>query len=215
MGVDYGNVVSGTASGAAIGTSFLPGVGTAIGAGIGAIAGLFGRKKKPKKRSTLDKQQRALYNQQIEGLSGKGQFADLYNFNSEAANANFDKMVSNPAYRNFGENIVPGITGQYRQGNLMQSSYSGGALSRAGRDVQESLDAQRSNMIYQGQQDAMNRKQNALDRVLGMQTFAYDKPQGNSVDQILSAAAPAAGEWFADYLKNKPATPAAPAPGVV
>lgn len=207
MGLNFGGAASGAITGASIGSA-IPGVGTAIGAIGGGILGLFGKKKKKKAKpvSTLDPQQQALYKQQIDALQGVGPFADLYNFDANAANENFENMYSRPAYRNFSENIIPSITGQFRQGNLMSSSYSGGALAKAGRDVQEGLDAQRANMIYQGQQDAMSRKQSAIDRILGMQTFAYSKPQegkGNAIDQILSAAAPAAGSWFADFLKPK------------
>jgi hypothetical protein len=183
---------------------FGPGYGTAIGAGIGGLAGLFGSKKKKKKNiSTFDKQQQGLYNQYVQGLNGQGQFGDLYNYDSEGANANFDKNVSRPAYRNFQENIVPTITGQFRQGNLQNSSYAGQALSRAGRDVQEGLDAQRSNMQFMGQQNAKQNKQGALQNVLGMQTFARQDAPTSSLDQTLSSLAPSAGKWFSNWLDKR------------
>lgn len=212
FGHGVGGAAGGAATGAAIG-SVIPGIGTAIGAGVGALTGglfgLFGKKKKkgkPKKVSTLDPAQEKLYGEYQQGLYGQGPFSDLYNYNAEAANENFDKNVSRPAERQFKENIIPGITGQFRGNNLMNSTYAGESLSRAGRDVQEALDAQRSQMHYQGQQDVLNRKQNSIDRILNMQTFAYEKPGAQNpsyIDQVLNSAGPAVGEWFADYLKSK------------
>lgn len=206
---DYGAAASGALTGAGVGSAIFPGVGTAIGAGIGGLVGLFGskkkKKKKPKQISTLDPKQQTLYDEDVKSLYGNGQFSNLYNFDADAANKNFDQMYSRPAYRNFEENVVPKITGQYRSGNLENSSYSAEALSKAGRDVQENLDAHRGNMIYQGSQAAQDRKFQAIDRTLGRQTFAYEQPQEsrNGVDQILNSLGPEASKWFADYLKNK------------
>lgn len=216
-----GGAISGAVSGASLG-SIIPGVGTAIGGAvggiIGGISGLFGRKKKkPKKRSTLDPQQQALYNDYISSIRGEGPMKDLYNFDAQGYNDVFDKTIGRAANRNFQENTIPGITGQFRSNGLQNSSYVGESLSRAGRDVQENLDNQRSANVFQGQQQANQNKQNAINNVLGNQTFAYEKPSTqapNAIDQILGSVGPAAGEWFADYLKksNKPASaPAGPA----
>lgn len=218
-GAGAGGAASGAISGASIG-SIIPGVGTAIGAGvggiIGGISGLFGgkKKKKPKKRSTLDPQQQALYNDYIASIRGEGPMKDMYNFDAEGYNDVFDKTIGRQANRNFQENVIPGITGQFRSNNLMNSSYAGESLARAGRDVQENLDALRSQNVFAGQQQAQQNKQNAINSVLGTQTFAYDKPGAQSpgvIDQILGSVGPAAGEWFADYLKkgNTATAPAA------
>lgn len=178
------------------------------GSVIGGAVKLFGskkKKKKPKTVSTLDPQQQALYNDYIGSIRGEGPFNDLYDFDTQGYNDVFDKTVGRPAYRNFQENIIPGITGQFRSNNLQNSSYAGESLSRAGRDVQENLDAQRSANIFSGQQQAKQNKMNAINNALGMQTFAYEKPQSNTpsiIDQILASAGPAAGQWFADYLKK-------------
>ncbi len=218
-GAGAGGAASGAISGASIG-SIIPGVGTAIGAGvggiIGGISGLFGgkKKKKPKKRSTLDPQQQSLYNDYIASIRGEGPMKDMYNFDAEGYNDVFDKTIGRQANRNFQENVIPGITGQFRSNNLMNSSYAGESLARAGRDVQENLDALRSQNVFAGQQQANQNKQNAINSVLGTQTFAYDKPGAQSpgvIDQILGSVGPAAGEWFADYLKkgNTATAPAA------
>lgn len=210
MAADWGAGLSGAASGASIGSAAGP-WGAAAGGVIGGAIGLFGgsggkkKKKKNKPISTLDPMQQKLYEQYISSLSGQGQFSDLYNWNARGANKNFDMNVSRPAYRNFNENIIPGITGQFRQNNLMNSSYAGEALGRAGRNVQENLDAQRSNMHFQGDQNAMAAKRNSINEILNLQTQAYlqpGSPQPNGIDSILGQLAPMGGSFLADYFKG-------------
>jgi len=86
----------------------------------------------------------------------------------------------------------------------MNSSYSGEALSRAGRDVQENLDGLRSQNIFQGQQQANQNKTNGINSVLNTQTFAYmqpgEQPAGSVIDQILGSIGPAAGKFVANAL---------------
>ncbi len=214
-----GSAVSGAASGAAAGAPFGP-WGSAIGGVIGGAVGLFGSKKKKKKKpkivDTMDPQQKELYADYIKSIRGEGPFSNLYNFDAEGANNNFDQNVSRPANRNFQENIIPGITGQFRGNNLQNSSYAGQALSRAGRDVQESLDAQRSNYIYNGQKQANQNRINGIQNALNTQTFAYQQPgekKPSTLDQVLNSVGPAAGEWFADYLntsRSKTSQPSQP-----
>lgn len=220
----WGNAAGGAASGAATGAMFgsvVPGIGTAVGAVAGGAAGffsgLFGGKKKQKKKnkySTLDPRQEKLYAQQEAALNGQGEFADLYNFDPEAANANFEANVARPAYRNFNESVIPGITGQFRGANLQNSTYAGEGLARAGRDVQEGLNAARSNMIYQGTQQAKQNKMSAIENILNRSTFAYgpdDEQAPNGIDQILDSMGPAAGKWVENYFNSKQNAPAATA----
>lgn len=215
---DAGSAVSGAIAGASLGSNFGP-WGTGAGALVGGVGSLFGSKKKKKKPNRLDSfdpQQRALYDEYINGIRGQGPMAGQFGFDANGYNQVFDQTVGRPAYRNFQENIVPQITGQFRGNNLQNSSYHGEALSRAGRNVQENLDALRNQNVFQGQQQAQNSKQNAINSILGMTTFNYEKPEARSggIDQILNSVAPQAGEWFADYLKglgSKTATPTTPA----
>jgi hypothetical protein len=205
-GINLGGAAAGGVGGASAGSIFGP-VGTAVGGVLGAIGGLFGKKKKPKQKKvgTFDPQQQALYNDYIQGIRGQGQFSDLYNFDAEGYNNVFDQTIGRKANRNFQENVIPGITGQFRQGNLMQSSYAGDALARAGRDVQENLDALRSQNIFQGQQQAQVNKANAMNSVLGLSSSAYLKPQErtpSSIDQILGTLAPDSGQWLADTMRD-------------
>lgn len=218
---DFGSAASGAISGAATGSIFGP-IGTGVGALAGGALGLFGSKKKKKKKdkqvSTLDPQQQALYNDYVKGIRGEGPLAGNFNFDAEGYNNVFDQTVGRPAYRNFQENIIPQITGQFRQNNIGNSSYTGEALSRAGRNVQENLDAQRSANIFQGQQTANQNRINGIGNVLNMNTFDYQQRQQkpNSIDQLLNSVAPAAGEWISSYLKDQsnktaPAAPTTPA----
>lgn len=202
---NIGGAISGAASGASIGSSFGP-WGTAAGGVIGGALGLFGGKKKKRKPiSTLDPQQKQLYDQYFQGINNQGPLAGLYNYNADLENQTFDQVVGRPAYRAFNENIVPAVTGQFRSNNTMNSSYAGQALSRAGRDVQESLDAQRAAMASQQRNAIDNRRQSAIDKLLNFQSFAYDTSpdQPSTIDQILGAGAKYGGDWFADYLKNR------------
>jgi hypothetical protein len=164
----------------------------------GAVTGLFGKKKKkPKRLSTLDPQQQSLYNDYISSIRGEGPMKDLYNFDAQGYNDVFDKTIGRQANRNFNENIIPGITGQFRSNNLQNSSYVGESLSRAGRDVQENLDNQRSANVFAGQQQANQNKINGTNSILNMNTFDWQMPEPSLIDKILSEAAPAAGKYAA------------------
>lgn len=174
---NYGGAASGALSGAAAGSVFGP-IGSGIGGLIGGITGLFGgNKKKKKKLSSFDKNQQRLNDQQYQGILGKGPLSDLYNYDSESANAVFDQIQARPAQRNFAENTVPTLTGAFRNQGLQNSSYLGDSLSKAGRDVQENLDALRSQYLYNEQKDARGAKRNAVENLQNRNTFAYDAGQ--------------------------------------
>ena len=196
--------LSGASTGASIG-SIIPGVGTAIGGVVGGlvggIAGLFGKKNKKKKLSTLDKRQQELNRQQHESILGKGPLADLYNYDPQAANAVFDKNTARPAQRNFAENTVPTITGAFRNQGLQNSSYVGDSLSKAGRDVQENLDALRSQYLYGEQNNAREAKRNAVENLQNRQTFAYDKGESSfDISSILNSITPEMKGQLKDYF---------------
>ncbi len=206
--------LSGAASGASVGASIgsvLPGVGTAIGGAIGGIGGgllgLFGsRKKKPKRLSTFDRNQQELFDKYTQGVQGKGQFSNLFGFDPAQQRDVFQKMYAQPAYQNFQENIIPSITGQFRGGNLGNSSYLGGALGKAGTDVQRGLDAHLAQMLYQGQQSSIDRRLSAINNILGTQTFAYQKPQASPFESMLygfsGGLGQSAGSKFSDWLNT-------------
>lgn len=209
--LDLGSGAAGATSGALTGAtlgSAVPGLGTAIGAGLGGVAGgllgLFGnRRKKPKKVSTFDRSQQDLFKQYIQSLQGQGgQFSDSLNFNPEQTQDFFQKNVAQPSYQNFQENVIPGITGQFRGANLQNSSYLGGALAKAGTDVQRNLDAQLSRMLFEGQNNSLDRRLSALNNILGTQTFAYQKPQQSAIDSMLSGFSGAAGKYAGNNIMD-------------
>lgn len=207
--------LGGASTGATIG-SVIPGVGTAIGAGvgglIGGVAGLFGGgKKKKKKVSAFDKRQQKLNEQQHQAVLGEGPLADLYNYDPEAANKVFDQNIANPAYRKFQEDVVPGITGQFRSNGLMNSSYAGDAISKLARDVQESLNSQRTQYLYGEQKDAQTAKRNAVDSLQNRQTFAYDKNPGGGggfdINKVLNSISPEMIDQAKNYFNPSAAKP--------
>lgn len=205
---NWGGGATGAVSGATAGSAFGP-IGSVVGGTLGFFGGLFGggKKKKKKKISTLDKRQQQLNDTQHEAVFGKGPLADLYNYNPEAANDVFSKTIANPAYRDFKEKLAPEITGNFRSQGLQNSSYVGDSLAKAGRDIQESLDAQRSQYLYGEQKDARNAKRNAVENLQNRQTFAYDQAApssgGGGIDSILRSITPDAMEGIKDFLVNK------------
>ena len=204
---NWGSGIGGAASGAITGGSIGGPAGALVGGLLGGVGGLFGSpKKKKKKRSSLDKRQQGLNEMQHQSILGEGPLADLYNYDPEAANDVFDKNIANPAYRKFKEELAPGITGQFRKQGLMESSYAGDALSKLARDIQEGLDAQRSQYLYGEQKDARSAKRNAVENLQNRQTFAYDTaaPQGGfNINSILDQITPDRIDQFKS-LYNKP-----------
>jgi len=201
--------LGGASTGATIG-SVIPGVGTALGAGIGGlfggVAGLFGSGKKKKKVSSLDKRQRKLNKQQHEAILGKGPLADLYNYDPQAANSVFDKNIARVAYRDLNEQAIPSVTGQFRSQGLMNSSYAGDAIAKLARDVQENLDAQRSQYLYGEQKDARSARRNAVESMQNRNTFAYDTSAGGrgfDINAVLKSVTPEMTDQIAKYFKPK------------
>jgi hypothetical protein len=202
---NWSSAASGAVSGGAAGSAAGP-WGAVAGGIVGGVTGLFSKKKKKnKKKSTLDPQQQKLYNDTNDAVYNKGPLADLYNYDAEAANRNFDLNEAAPANRNFKENTVPTITGNFRGKGLQNSSYVGEALARSGRDLNENLNAKRSAMQFAGQENAKTNKRNAIENNMNRNTQAYDKaPQEPStIDQILNSIGPTAGEWLKDYMNKK------------
>lgn len=208
--LDYGSGASGAVSGAATGAMFGP-WGAAAGGLLGAGAGLFGNGRKKKKRakpiSTLDANQQLVNQNQMQAFTGQGDYADLYDYNPEAANDVFDKTIANPAYRNLNEKAIPSITGQFRNQGLMNSSYAGDALGRLTRDVQESLDAQRAQYLYGRENEARNAKRAGIENFQNRQNFAYDKGnysgnRGFNLDSLLGKLTPEMAGGLADWWQN-------------
>lgn len=157
-------------------------------------------KKKPKKRSTLDKNQQALWDDYNKGIYGEGPLGDMFNFDAQKAQNNFQQNVARPAYENYQENVVPEITGAFRGKGLGNSTYAGQALERGGRMVQNDLNAKMNDYMYNQEQAIQNRRANAMNTILGTQTFAYERPQENWFDSALGAASSRAGNYAFNSL---------------
>jgi hypothetical protein len=170
-------------------------------AGASIASNLFG-KKKAKKRSTLDKYQKQLYKQQNEGLNGEGPLAGLYNFNADKARENYMQNIGKPAYQKFNEEVVPGITGAFRQKGLGNSTYAGQALAREGRNVQNNLNAGMNDYLFRQEESVNNRKQNAINSSLNLNTQAIERPQANPLDSILHGAGGEAGKYLFNSFKD-------------
>ena len=149
----------------------------------------------PQKLSSLSPEQQQLFEQMAAALQGGGgPLADLYNFDPEQTRQQFTEQYAEPAYQQFQEEVIPGITGQFRGQNLQNSSYLGGGLAKAGSDVQSNLNSQLSKMLMEAQQGALGRKQGGLNNILNMQTFAYkDSPLMSLLNSLAGGAGKMAG----------------------
>lgn len=201
---DYGGAGEGGVSGAMTGFQVSGGnpYVTAGAGAAGAALGLFGGKKKAKKRSRYDKKQQALYADEHAALYGEGPMADLYNFDAEGANAVFDKEYANPAYRKFEEDLVPKTTGAFRSEGLQNSSYVGDAVTKMARDIQEGLDAQRTKYLYGEQSDARQAKRDAVKDIQGRTTFDREKPDASNLDRILASIKPEDVQMLKDHYSK-------------
>lgn len=204
--LDAGGAASGAAGGALTGLGLGGAPGAVAGGLLGFAGGLFGGRKKKKKRSTLDKRQQMINEQQAQGLMGQGQFADLYNYDPEKANAVFDKNVARRAQRDWSETTVPGITGNFRKMGLEESGYVADAVAKSGRDVQESLDAQRANYLYGQESEARGAKRSAIENYQNRNTQERQtRGQGGfNINDIIKSIPPEAIAGVMDYFKKNP-----------
>lgn len=205
MAFDFGSALSGAGTGAITGAQLGGPWGALFGGGLGALSGLFGGQGKKNNVSTFDPRQKQLFDQSVTALQGGGgPLADVYGQYDPALMRDFyEKAYAQPQYQEFERNIVPTITGQFRGKNLQNSSYLGGALAQAGTNVQNNLNAQLAQMLFEGQRSSLDRRSNALDRILNMQTFATEKPQASIFDSLLGSLASGAGDMLQQFLQQR------------
>lgn len=199
---------TGAVSGAVAGSSFGP-IGTGIGALIGGLTGgtKSGRKfaqGTPEIRenvSTLRPEQEGLYDQLIragKGRGGHGAFgtsADYYRDLLSNDSADF-QAFANPALRQYGEEIVPGISEQFAgmgSGGLSSSGFRNAQIQGA-TDLSERLGALRANLRQQGAQGLANIGQ------LGLGNFSHNMTTQPGTQGFLSQAAPIAGQIAGTYF---------------
>lgn len=210
--LDYQGGVKGGIQGAQAGYTIGGPWGAAAGGVLGAAGGLFSggrkKKKKAKKVSNLDENQQAVNQNQFQSFSGEGPYADLYDYNPDRANEVFDKTIANRAYRDLNEKGIPTVTGQFRNQGLMNSSYAGDALAKMTRDLQESLDAQRSKYLYERESEARNAKRQGIENYQNRENFSYDKgnysgEKGFDINGILGSIKPESVQGVKDWWQNE------------
>lgn len=126
---------------------------------------LFGKKGKNKQLTLQTPEQQELLKLIYEGLSsGEGPLKDIFGgFNAEE----FEKGVSQPALKNFQENVLPQLQEKYIANNQFGSSGRRRAELRAGTDLQSNL----AQLMYQAQQQGKQNKLQGLNTALGTKAF--------------------------------------------
>lgn len=133
---------------------------------------LFGSSDKVKKATTQTPEQTELLRLITEGLkSGQGPFKDIFGeFNPEE----FKKGVSDPALKNFKENILPAIQEKY----LYAANGSGLRRNeqKAGVDLQSKL----AELMYNAQQGQKQNRAGGIQQALGTKPFENIYKQGET-----------------------------------
>lgn len=159
---------------------------------------LSGQSQAPKE-TKMQKTQRKLVDQLIASLTGQGAYSDLFN----ADESTFQKSFVEPAQKMFQNQIAPQIQQQYIASGQQRGTGLDDTLTRAGVDLDSLLNQQ----MYQFQQDAMNRKQNSINSILGSGSGAQNTPSGSQ--DIMSAlsgylSSPGFADTTANIFKKQP-----------
>ena len=146
---------------------------------------LFGGKDKVKKASVLDKDQEELLALIKQGLtSGEGPFSDIFGkFNEQE----FEQGVTQPALKNFQENILPQLQEKFIAGNQVLGSGMRNAQLKAGTDLQSKL----AELMYGAQQQQKQNRAGGIQQALGTKAFENIYQQGKEgvVPGVLKGAA--------------------------
>lgn len=151
---------------------------------------LFGKKDKVKQLPTQTPQQKKLMDLITQGLTnGQGAFGELFgDFNPDT----FNEGVTQPALKNFQENILPHIQEKFIAGNQVQGSGLRRAQLKAGTDLQSQL----ANLMYQAQNQQNQTKLSGINTAVGNKGFENIYKQGDSgvLPSLLKGGAPALGQ---------------------
>lgn len=150
------NVISGASTGASMGSAAGPWGALTGGVIGGAAGGFFGDRGKSTKRQ---KQQQELIDQLLSSLKGGGAYSDLFNMDENV----FQKSYVEPAKAMFRNQIAPQIQQQYIASGQQRGTGMEDQLSRAGVEMDQLLNQQYAQM----QQQAQERKMNAMNYILG------------------------------------------------
>lgn len=132
----------------------------------------------------MQRKQRKLIDDLLASLKGQGSYNDLFQGNEDA----FQRSFVDPAKSLFRNQIAPQIQQSFIQNGLQKSTGLEDTLTRAGVDLDQLLNQNYMDFY----QKNIDRKQNALNSILGMGAGA--PPQ-----QSLGGAA---GQGFAGFLAN-------------
>ncbi len=137
---------------------------------ISAGASWLSGKGSAKKETKTERTKRKLVDKLLASLTGEGEYSDLFNTSDEA----FQKSFVEPAKAMFRNQIAPQIQQQYIASGQQRGTGLDDTLTRAGVD----LDAMLNQYMYQHQQDALNRKANVINGILGQGSGAANTPSG-------------------------------------
>ena len=166
-------------------------ISAGISAAGSAAGGFLGRSKESK----FDKKKRELVDDLLASLKGGGSFNDLFK-SDEAA---FQKSYVDPAKQRFRDQISPQIQQQYIASGQQRGSGMEDTLARAGVDLDQLI-----NQAYgQFQENAINRKQNTINQILGSGGGTQNQSGGNAALQGLAGyAAGGLGDDLSTYLRS-------------
>jgi hypothetical protein len=157
---------------------------------------LFGKKDKVKQLKTTNPLQDQLMQLINEGLtSGEGPFGDLFGSFDEDS---FNKGVTEPALKNFKENILPMLQEKFIAGNQVLGSGLQNAQVKAAGNLQDQL----AQLMYQAQQGQQQNKLAGINSLLGRNTFENVYKQGSTglVPGVLQGATQGLGQGFGNKL---------------
>lgn len=135
---------------------------------------LFGKKDKIKQVSNLNRPQQELLDLILQGIaSGDGALGNLFGeFNQEA----FQEGITQPALRQFQEEILPAIQEKFISGNQVGGSGMNRAALKAGTDLQSRL----AQLMYDAQQRHQQTQLSGIQTALGTRPFENMYQQGQT-----------------------------------
>jgi hypothetical protein len=122
------------------------------------------------KETKMQKTQRKLVDQLLASLGGDGPFSNLFSSDENT----FQKSFVEPAQKIFQNQIAPQIQQQYIASGQQRGTGLDDQLLRAGVD----LDSLLNQHMYQFQNDALNRKQNSINSILGSGSGSENETTG-------------------------------------
>lgn len=157
---------------------------------------LFGSKDKAKKFQQYTPEQMQALQQLSQGLmGGDGAFGDLFGqFNPEQTADVFQKGVTEPAMRNWQQQIMPSIMqGHADQGN---SSALNNSLTGAGANLQGDLSSQLEMFMQQARMQNMQNRMGGIGMLQGMNPYQTYTQQGQAglIPSMLSSFGNSAGK---------------------